>query len=90
MEWHFSFHFIRRRLSYCDYDVLYLLLKANLLFINEIRFILLLIDEEYLTELEKKLDEEVREYHEDKNLVEMADILEVLYAICEARGYSLT
>ena len=29
------------------------------------------------------------EYQEDKNLEEMADVLEVLQAICVARGYSL-
>jgi predicted house-cleaning noncanonical NTP pyrophosphatase (MazG superfamily) len=39
--------------------------------------------------MEKKLDEEVREYQEDRNLEEIADILEVMFAICEARGYSI-
>lgn len=29
------------------------------------------------------------EYQEDKSLEEMADVLEVLFAICEARGHSL-
>jgi predicted house-cleaning noncanonical NTP pyrophosphatase (MazG superfamily) len=48
-----------------------------------------LSDEEYMEELDKKLSEEVREYQEDRSLEEMADILEVLFAICEARGYSL-
>lgn len=43
-------------------------------------------DEEYLIALEKKLDEEVSEYQKDKSLEEMANILEILYAICEARG----
>ncbi|RFZ75671.1 phosphoribosyl-ATP pyrophosphohydrolase [Lacrimispora amygdalina] len=47
-----------------------------------------LSEEEYLTALEKKLQEEVEEYQEDKSLEEMADVLEVLYAICEARGYT--
>ena len=47
-----------------------------------------LSEEEYLTALEKKLQEEVGEYQEDKSLEEMADVLEVLYAICEARGYT--
>ena len=46
-----------------------------------------LIDEEYLKELDKKLNEEVAEYQSDKSIEEMADVLEVLYAICEARGY---
>ena len=45
--------------------------------------------EEYLIELDKKLLEEVNEYKESKSLEEMADVLEVLYAICEARGYSV-
>ena len=39
--------------------------------------------------LEAKLNEEVAEYQADKNLGEMADVLEVLQAICIARGYSL-
>ena len=44
---------------------------------------------EYLEELDKKLNEEIAEYHEDKSIEEMADVLEVLFAICEARGYSV-
>ena len=48
-----------------------------------------LSDEEYIASLEAKLDEEVAEYQVDKNLEEMADVLEVLQAICIARGYSL-
>ena len=46
-------------------------------------------DEEFLTELDKKLDEEIAEYQADKSLEEMADVLEVLFTICEARGYSI-
>ncbi|MBR5137020.1 MAG: nucleoside triphosphate pyrophosphohydrolase [Clostridia bacterium] len=49
----------------------------------------ILSNEEYLNELDKKLNEEVAEYQADKSIEEMADILEVLYAICEARGYSI-
>lgn len=49
----------------------------------------ILTDEEYLIGLEEKLNEEVAEYQKDKNLEEMADVLEVLQAICIARGYSL-
>ena len=49
----------------------------------------ILSDEEYIASLEAKLNEEVAEYQEDKNLEEMADVLEVLQAICVARGYSL-
>lgn len=46
-----------------------------------------LSDEEYKRKLEEKLDEEVAEYHKDKNLGELADILEVLYALAETKGY---
>ena len=49
----------------------------------------ILSDEEYIASLEAKLNEEVAEYQADKNLEEMADMLEVLQAICLARGYSL-
>ncbi len=48
-----------------------------------------LSDEEYLSELDRKLNEQVAEYQADKSLEEMADILEVLFAICEARGHSV-
>ena len=43
-------------------------------------------DAEYLQCLEAKLDEEVGEYHRDKNLEELADILEVVYALADAIG----
>ena len=49
----------------------------------------ILSNEEYIVALETKLNEEVAEYQEDKNLEEMADILEVLQAICVARGYKI-
>lgn len=45
--------------------------------------------EEYLSELDRKLNEEVAEYQADKSLEEIADVLEVLLAICEARGHSV-
>ena len=48
----------------------------------------ILNDEEYLRCLEQKLDEETAEYHEGKNLKELADILEVVYALAEAGGHS--
>ena len=44
--------------------------------------------EEYLACLETKLDEEVNEYHESKQIEELADILEVVYALAEALGCS--
>jgi len=49
----------------------------------------ILSEKEYIAALETKLDEEVAEYQADKNLEEMADVLEVLRTICIARGYTL-
>lgn len=49
----------------------------------------ILTDGEYLAELDRKLSEECAEYQADKSLEEMADVLEVLYAIAAARGYSV-
>lgn len=46
----------------------------------------ILEQEEYLARLEAKLDEEVGEYHRDKNAEELADILEVVFALGEANG----
>lgn len=45
-------------------------------------------EEEYKTLLEEKLEEEVTEYREAKNLEELADILEVLVGLAEGLGYS--
>lgn len=45
--------------------------------------------EEYLAELDRKLNEECAEYQADKSIEEMADVLEVLYAIAAARGHSV-
>jgi predicted house-cleaning noncanonical NTP pyrophosphatase (MazG superfamily) len=36
--------------------------------------------------LEKKLDEEVGEYHREQNAEELADILEVVYALAASIG----
>ena len=49
-----------------------------------------LSQEEYIIELDKKLNEECAEYQADKSIDELADILEVIHAIVEARGYSIT
>lgn len=49
----------------------------------------ILLEEAYLEELDKKLNEECREYQADKSLEELADMLEVMYAIAEARGCSV-
>ena len=53
---------------------------------GEMPNIRILDTEEYLCHLEAKLDEEVGEYHRDKNAEELADILEVVYALAEAIG----
>ena len=46
-------------------------------------------DDQYLEMLDKKLSEELNEYQESKELEELADMLEVMYAIAKARGYSV-
>ena len=48
----------------------------------------ILEDAEYRSCLEAKLDEEVGEYHRDKNAEELADILEVVFALAEELGCS--
>ncbi|MBT4328204.1 MAG: nucleoside triphosphate pyrophosphohydrolase [Candidatus Nitrosopelagicus sp.] len=48
----------------------------------------ILSDEEFLTEIEKKLSEEVDEFQNDKNPEELADVLEVIYRIAQLRGIS--
>lgn len=48
-----------------------------------------LSDEEYLEMLDTKIDEELAEYHADKNLEELADLLELIRAAAIARGYTL-
>jgi predicted house-cleaning noncanonical NTP pyrophosphatase (MazG superfamily) len=44
--------------------------------------------EEHYKLLEAKLQEEVQEFLEDKNLEELADIMEVLYGLADSLGYS--
>lgn len=51
--------------------------KANIRILN---------DAEYTQCLEKKLDEEVAEFHRDQNTEELADILEVAFALGENLG----
>lgn len=48
----------------------------------------ILDEEEYLQLLHIKLDEEVKEFHRDRNAEELADILEVVYALAAAIGCS--
>lgn len=49
----------------------------------------ILSDEEYLKMLDAKLDEELSEYHQDQNIEELADMLELIRAAAIARGYTL-
>ena len=46
----------------------------------------ILTADEYTLALSRKLDEEVAEFHSEKNLEELADILEVVYALAETMG----
>ena len=46
----------------------------------------ILDDAEYRRCLEAKLDEEVAEFRADQNAEELADILEVVYALAESMG----
>lgn len=48
----------------------------------------ILSDEEYLKMIDAKLDEELLEYHQDKNIEELADLLELIIAAAKARGYT--
>jgi predicted house-cleaning noncanonical NTP pyrophosphatase (MazG superfamily) len=48
-----------------------------------------LSENDYVFELERKLSEEVHEYKLDKNPDELCDVLEVVYALAEARGMSV-
>lgn len=49
----------------------------------------ILSDDRYIEMLDKKLNEELAEYQADKTLEELADLLEVIYAVVKARGYSV-
>ena len=43
----------------------------------------------YIEYLDQKLNEELAEYQQDKSIEELADLLEVMYAVVAARGYSV-
>lgn len=45
--------------------------------------------DEYRNELNKKLQEEVKEYLEDNNVEELADIVEVIYGILNSMDISI-
>ncbi|WP_269850093.1 nucleoside triphosphate pyrophosphohydrolase [Methanosarcina horonobensis] len=47
-----------------------------------------LSDPEFLIELENKLEEELAEYLESKEVEELVDLLEVIYRITELKGFS--
>lgn len=49
----------------------------------------ILDEKEMIKCLENKLQEEVNEYIEDRTVEELADILEVIYALCRVKGVSL-
>lgn len=49
----------------------------------------ILSDERYAGMLDEKLIEECKEYQESKSLEELADIMEVIYAIAAAKGHSV-
>ena len=49
----------------------------------------ILDDNEYRQELNKKLQEEVKEYLEDNNIEELADIVEVIYGILNSMDVSI-
>ena len=55
---------------------------------GEIPKIRILSDEEYSDALAQKLNEETAEFQKEKNLEELADILEVVYALSEDLGYT--
>ena len=44
--------------------------------------------DEFYSYLDKKLDEEVSEFRHDRNLEELADIMEVVYGLAECLGHT--
>ena len=56
---------------------------------GQIPAIKILDDEEYTLSLQKKLNEEVREYLDSNEIEELADIIEVIEALAESQGASL-
>ena len=53
---------------------------------NQIAITHIANDEEYYLKLQEKLGEEVEEFLESNNNEELADVLEVIYAICDEKG----
>lgn len=50
---------------------------------------IILDDKDYRKELNKKLQEEVKEYLKDNNVEELADIVEVIYGILNSMNVSI-
>lgn len=49
----------------------------------------ILNNKDYLIELNRKIQEEVQEYLESNNIEELADIVEVIYGILDAKNVSI-
>lgn len=45
-------------------------------------------NEEFLTELERKLGEEIEEYRRSGEIMELVDVMEILYRVAELKGVS--
>jgi len=48
----------------------------------------ILSNEEFLVELEKKLGEEIEEYRRSWEIMELVDVMEILYRVAELKGVS--
>ncbi len=48
----------------------------------------ILTQDEYVAALDAKLQEELNEYQADNSMEELADLLEVMMAVAEARGHT--
>ena len=55
---------------------------------GELPHVRILSDAEYSDALAQKLNEETAEFQKEKNLEELADVLEVVYALTENLGYT--
>ena len=54
---------------------------------GKVPLIAILSDDDYEIFLERKLNEEVKEYQESKDPTELADILEVIISLAKVKGY---
>jgi len=53
---------------------------------NQIPIVHTASDEEYANKLKEKLKEEINEFLESNTEEELADVLEVIYSICDLKG----